>query len=134
MKEIAVKPAGKLANKVTFVTKGRALGIPVPAVVKALGSDIPPKTIVYFRAFLRQSAVQVTLVLEPSFDAKCAEHRLASWRSNDAGKRLYVSSVSILRALSVKEAEIGNAQLDFKVVGNQVHIPIPKKIQFEETP
>ncbi len=116
-----------LANKATFVNK--AISIPDLAVVSILG-DLGDKK-VYFRAMLAIRATQVLLKLVPSFDSKCATSRLKSWRVNTAGRRLYISSVTVLRTLKISEEEAQDSVLPFTVKDGAILIPFPRKEDYK---
>lgn len=115
-----------LANKATFVNK--AVSVPDTAVVEILGELGQKK--VYFRALLAIRATQVILKLVPSFDSKCATRRLKSWRVNTAGRRLYISSVTILRTLKLTEEEAQDSVLPFDIKDGSIQIPFPRKVDY----
>lgn len=113
-------------DKATFVNK--AVSVPDASIVKILG-DIGDKKI-YFRALVIERATQILLKLVPSFDEKCAPSRLKSWRVNSFGRRRYISSVTILRALKLTEEQAQDAVLPFDIKDGAIVIPFPRKADY----
>lgn len=114
-------------HKATFVNK--AVSVPDKAIQQLLG-DIGDKK-VYFRAIVAERSTQVLLRLIPSFDDKCAPSRLKSWRVNSFGRRRYISSVTILRALKLTESQAQDAVMPFDIKDGAIVIPFPKKVEYK---
>lgn len=114
--------------QVRFVSGGKILGVPCRLVEKTYGRRLEDAEVVYFTVrILKNNGIQLCLRPIP-FKIASRQQRprpFKAWYGNGEADRVYLSSISIKRALNVRKETITSRGFPAVIKDGEIRVVIP---------